>query len=258
MKKPRGLFILRDLGGIKCAEGRRVITGRLFRSSHLAKLKGKAPMKLLHAFGIEHVADLRSDSEVLEKPDVIAEGMEYHRFTPLDDEQNPSVTRKNRLGILTRIMAEEGGTAEHMRRMYRTLVTAPDCLEAYKGLLGLLLEDDGGVLWHCTQGKDRTGVGTAIVLMALGADRDVIMEDYMRFNRTGRFKNAMIFLGVSIIKLNLHMARSLNSFLTARTDYLTAAFDEIDSRYGGTESFLTNALGLDTRSIMRLRSIYLA
>ncbi len=258
MRKPRGLFILRDLGGIECADGKKVVYGRLYRSSHLAKLKGKAPAKLLKAFGIEHVVDLRSDSEVAEKPDIIAGGMEYHRFAPLDDEQNPSINRHNRLEILVRIMNEEGGAAEHMRRMYRTLVTDPNCLKAYGELLRLLQkEDDGAVLWHCTQGKDRTGVASAIILMALGAARGTILKDYMRLNRTTRLKNALIFIGVTLIKLNVHMSKALNSFLTARTDYLSAAFEEIDANYGGTSAFLHDALGITDEGIARLRSIYL-
>jgi len=121
----------------------------------------------------------------------------------------------------------------------------------------ILLEDDGAVLWHCTQGKDRTGVVAAATLLALGVDRDEIMRDYMRTNRSCRFKNFWIFIGVTLVTFSVRKAHNLNLLLSSRRGFLAAAFDEIDRVWNGTEGFLHNALRLSDEDIRELREIYL-
>lgn len=257
-KKQKKVGCFRDLGGIVCAGGRQVVQGKLFRSGHLGKLSAAAAEKMYTRHGIAHIVDLRSDSEVRDVPDVVARAAEYHRFTPLDDTRNPSVTRKTRLKILKRLMAKEGGTRKHLCDTYRSLVSLPAALEAYSGLLHLLAEKGESVLWHCTQGKDRTGFGSAVVLLALGADRETVIRDYLDYNLMRRGKNMAIFVAVLMLKFSLHMSRSLNNLLTAQEDYLRAAFDEMDRLYGSTEGFLKNALMLTDEHITQLRSQYLA
>ena len=258
MKKPKRIHFFRDLGGIVCADGKKVIDGMLFRSGHLSRLRDNDAACLHDLYSIDHIVDLRSNSEVTEKPDFVGE-MEYHRFTPLDDTMNPSVNRRNRLSILKKNMAKEGGTRKHLCDVYRAIINLPDSAAAYRSLIQLLLEKkDGGVLWHCTQGKDRTGLGSAIVLLALGADKDTIMQDYLRYNRMCRFQNIMIFIGIVLAKFSVHMARSLNNLMSAQADYLAAAFDEMERLYGSTEAYLRDALKLTEENLLQLRSIYLA
>lgn len=255
----RRLSNFRDLGGIAGADGRPIRRGELFRSGHLAKLRDEAGQALRDRFEIRAVADLRSDSEVAERPDVRVDGVRYLTLPPLTDEQNPSINRTNRRAVLDRLMARQDGTRGYLRETYRTLVTSPMALEAYRRLLRLLIDmPEGGVLWHCTQGKDRAGVGTAIVLMALGVSREDILRDYLSTNRALRLKNSLITAGVFLISFNLRMVRSLRDLLTARREYLEAAFDEVDRRYGGTPGFLHEALGLTDGDIDRLRESYLA
>jgi len=247
--------MLRDLGGIECRDGRKVAEGKLFRSSHLAKADRED--EFFAESGIGHIVDLRSDSELLDKPYEAPAGIEYHRFTPLDDTLNPAVTSKTRNAILKRNMAKEGGTLGHLSGIYRTMITLPAAHEAFKKYFELISSTDRGVLWHCTQGKDRTGMISALTLLALGVDRDVIIADYMRYNESCRFVNAMIFLGVSLAKFSVHTARQLDNLMSAREAYLKAAFEEIDAVYGSTKAFFEKALGLDEAKLERLREKYL-
>lgn len=256
-KAPFGLSFFRDLGGIVCADGRKVLPDKLFRSGHLGKLSSRAADKLEKRFKIKNIADLRSDAEVCEKPDVISSNMAYFHFPPLDDMHNPAVTRKNRMGILRELMSRDGGTFQHLCTTYRTMVREPESLKAFKELIHLAMKNEK-LLWHCTQGKDRTGVGSAILLMALGADRQTILEDYLNYNRLCRIKNFFIFIGVIIVKQSIKTARSLNNLLRANADYLNSAFDEIDRVYGGSDVFLSDALGLTDEDILDLRNMYLA
>lgn len=248
----------RELTSVPCENGRHVKEGLLFRSGHLAK-KNRRSDKKLSRLGIHTVVDLRSPSETAEYPEKMPRGCSYYALPPLNDEQNPSINKHNRRAVLKAIRAKEGGAREHLRKIYRTMVSSPDSTDALSRFMEVLLEnDDGAVLWHCTQGKDRTGIAAAAVLLALGADRDDVMRDYMRSNRYYRIKNALIFAGVSLLTLSIPTALSLNQLLSARREYLLAAFDEIDEKWGGTSGFLTSALGLDDAKIHRLREKYLA
>ena len=254
---PKKINNFRDLGGIPAADGKTVRYGKLYRSGHLAKIKPKTAKKLRDKKGLRTVIDLRAPAELSEKRDVVAEGVEYLHLPPLNDEQNPAVTRKTAKSILNRIMAFEGGARAYLSDTYRTMVTTEPSLEALRELIRELMENDGAVLWHCTQGKDRTGVASAAVLLALGVDREEIMRDYMRTNRSCRFKNFWIFIGVTIVTLSIHTAYSLHLLLTSQRDFLTAAFEEMDRTYGGTEGFLRQGLELTDEDITELREIYL-
>ena len=93
--------------------------------------------------------------------------------------------------------------------------------------------------------------------MALGVDRDEIMRDYLRTNRSARFKNTMIYLGVLLVTFSKHTADELDLLLTAHNCYLEAAFEEIDRVYGGKEEFLDKGIGLTKSDITKLKELYL-
>ena len=246
----------RDLGGIPAADGKKIRYGMLYRSGHLCKISQRKAEYLRDKKGIGTVVDLRSPSELAEQQDVIADGVRYIHLPPLNDEQNPSINKRNRRAVLECIMAKEGGARRHLSDIYRLMVTQKESLEAFGEWIRLLAEqDNSGVLWHCTQGKDRTGIAAAIILMALGVDREDIMRDYMRTNRSCAGINALIYLGVVLVTFSIHTAHSLNLLLSSRKFFLEAAFDEIDSIYGGTEGFLHGGLGLSDEEIQRLRTI---
>ncbi len=248
----------RDLGGIRTADGKVIREGLLYRSGHLAKIKEKTARKLRDKKGLRTVIDLRAPAELAHRRDIVPAGVDYLHLPPLTDEQNPAVTRQTGPSILSKIMKVDGGARAYLEDTYRTMVTSEFSLEALRKFMRTLMEEDGAVLWHCTQGKDRTGIASAAILLALGVDRDEIMRDYMRTNRSCRFKNFWIFLGVTLVTLSIRSAYSLYLLLSSQDEYLHAAFEEIDRFWGGTEEFLHRGLKLTQEDICELRSIYLA
>ena len=248
----------RDLGGISTSDGKKIRYGMLYRSGHLCSISSVKAEYLRDKKGIRTVVDLRSPSELSEHSDVLANGVRYIHLPPLNDEQNPSINKNNRVGVLKNIMAKEGGARRHLSDIYRLMVTQKESLEVFREWLRLLSDrKNTGVLWHCTQGKDRTGIAAAIILMTLGVDRKEIMRDYMRTNRSCAWVNFWIYIGVSIVTFSIYTAHSLNLLLSSRKFFLEAAFDEIDRVYGGTDGFLHNGLGLSDKEIQTLRDIYL-
>ena len=248
----------RDLGNLPAADGRKIKKGKLYRSGHLCKISETTAKYLYEEKGLRTVIDLRSPSELAEQQDVIDAGVRYIHLPPLNDEQNPSINRENRKSVLMEIMAKEGGAKKHLSDVYRLMITQKESLEAFSEMLRIMADEkSGAVLWHCTQGKDRTGIAAAIILLALGVDRKDIMRDYMRTNRSKVLINSLIFIGVSIVTFSIYTAHSLNLLLSAKKYFLQAAFEEIDSVYGGTREFLHNGLGLSNEDIVHLQNMYL-
>lgn len=253
----RKIANFRELGGIRCADGRRIRHGRLFRGGKLVDLSEKAEKSLLAA-GINRVIDLRSPSELAEYPETVPEGIEYRSIPMLNDQENPSINRQNRRAIFTEIQHKEGGAIGHLQGIYRIMVTSDMAINSLREIFSVLLDPEAkGVFWHCTQGKDRTGITAAVILMALGADRSEIMRDYMKSNNYYRLKNTLIFIGVLIVTFSVSSAKALHRLLSSRIEYMNAAFEEIDKRWGGTEAFLHDAIGLRDSDIAALRNTYL-
>lgn len=260
MKEVRSKKIanFRDLGGIPAADGRRIRPGMLFRSGHHARLTNSDSILLVHILKIHSVIDLRSDEELRDKPDRHAHGINYHHMPLLSNEQNPSVTSKTRLKILKKNMAYPGGTKGYLIDCYRSLVSSKLSRDSLSASLKILLENRGATLWHCTQGKDRAGFFTAVVMMALGVDKDEIRQDYLSTNRFCRTRTRLCCLGTVVATLKPSYGKALLDLLSARDEYLDAAYSEIDRLFGGVHGYLTSGLGLTDSDLDRLKDIYLA
>ena len=200
----------RDLGGIKNSRGQAIPSGLLFRS---ANLNAAAPSDLN---GISTVIDLRTDIGRERAPDQIPENISYHSI-PLFDAQAAGITRSASLD-----------TVPDMVTLYRKMIT--EHREAVQAVLSIIFTHDfssGGILWHCTAGKDRCGVITAHVLAALGVDRDTIMADYMLSNaacipEADAIRESLLTAGKSQEEAD----KVWNAFI-AKEEYMNAALDEM-------------------------------
>ena len=256
-RKIKHLAAFRDLGGIEAADGKKIRKGLLFRSGHHGKLTAPEADIMKNLFGVTDIVDLRSPSEISEKPDVTSKGVIFKHLPSLNDEENPSINRHNRTAELKRLMAKEGGTRAHLCGIYRLLATNKMAIDSHRELLKTVLESRGGVLWHCTQGKDRTGVATALILSVLGVDREVIKQDYMLYNSAAAVKNFFIYLGMTVLFPGTKRAKSLNFLLTAHEEYINAFFDQIDETFGSIGDYIRNALGFDDGMIAEMKRKYL-
>lgn len=151
-----GASNLRDLGGWPVADGRRVRAGSVWRS---AALHGLTPedLGLLAATGLRTVCDLRGAQEAARAPSRLPAGALAH---PLPIEPFVGASLKD---MLERGMATGEGATGLLRQAYLAYVT--EHLEAYRRLFALLLEEERRpLLFHCSAGKDRTGVAAALIL----------------------------------------------------------------------------------------------
>ena len=157
---------IRDLGGI-CTKDRKIIKqGCLIRSANLTQAEEQ------DLGGISAVIDLRTPGERDEKPDCPC-GREYLPI-PIFEHITAGISHEKK--------AEKKGVPD-MSGLYRWLVR--ECRDAFKKVVVEIMTHDystGAILWHCSEGKDRCGLTTALILEILGVDRCAIMEDYLKTN----------------------------------------------------------------------------
>lgn len=94
---------------------------------------------------------------------------------------------------------------------------------------------------HCAVGKDRTGVGSALVLFALGADVNTVMEDYLLTNETlAPFRNHL--LDEFSKTMSEHVVKKFEYVFSVREEFLQTALKSIENNYGGVDSWLEKTL----------------
>ena len=129
--------------------------------------------------------------------------------------------------------------------------------KAYHDAFQILLDNkDGAVLFHCAQGKDRTGTLAAMILYVLGVDRDTIMEDYLLTNMYQAESSDEIVAWVAQETDDpylQHQARLTNDVDAA---YLEAFFDGCEQVYGSFDAFMEKGIGLSAKDIQTLRDMY--
>ncbi|CAI1745001.1 Protein tyrosine/serine phosphatase [Serratia quinivorans] len=141
-----------------------------------------------------------------------------------------------------------------MLELYRRL---PFGNAAYKQLAKLLSNvDNGAIVQHCAVGKDRTGVGSALVLFALGADEATVVEDYLLTETTlATFREQM--LDQLSIRLNASALGQFAYVLSAREEFLMTALNCIRDQYGSTDRWLEAEYGLGQNQREALQAFYL-
>lgn len=255
----RHIHALRDLSRCHNFNGVKIKKGVFFRSGYLGKLNEKQADQFIQEFNIGYVIDLRTDEEVKIAPDANFKGVKYFHVPVLEAFDNPVITKETRTEILLDIAKNKGGAVNYLSRVYAKMVTDEYCLDQFKKIFQIFLnkEDDKAIIFHCSQGKDRTGVLSALILYALGVDESSIFYDYRRFNTAYRFKNFMISVLVAFRFFSFKVSKDLYFLQMAHKKLIHTTFDEIKKVSDDRLVFFEKSLGLDESAINKLRDMYL-
>jgi protein-tyrosine phosphatase len=250
----------RDLGGHVTRDGRRVRTGVLFRADALHRLSD-ADLEVAAGLKLACVIDFRSPDEVaLAGADRLPDPAPRRVELPIVDLDlfalmNNALTGGPSDGTALDFLREDapdGGAPALMANLYRRFVSGDGPRAAFARALRLVASPtELPLLFHCTVGKDRTGWLAAVVLTALGVERDAILADYLRTNeRSGEFVDFV----VAILDGRVTDPRVVVPLMEARSAYLEAGFTEADRVYGGMDGYLRAGLGADDDLLASLRT----
>lgn len=236
-----GAVNCRDLGGYLNRSGLRVRSGMVFRSDQLAEIT-EADKAQLQALGLRSLCDLRAAEERQQKPNQAF-------FPPAPRTYDLGFMPKGGDRLISDARAGSIKIAEIKDRVidiYRHFVT--DRTENFARLLHLLSTESCPVLIHCTSGRDRTGVASALILSALDVPEETIFEDYII---SDYFRRDLAFQMGDV-------GRELMDELTkADPDYLQAAFDVMATGWGSVDGYISKALQLSDEKREVLRQLLL-
>ncbi|WP_327288015.1 tyrosine-protein phosphatase [Streptomyces sp. NBC_01198] len=253
-----GVRNFRDVGGLPTTDGRRVRHGVLFRSGHLAHATAK-DADFLEGLGLNTIFDFRNPDDVaLEGQDVALRGTRNLSMPLNDPADNAGFWQTVRDGDVPSLQAVlgEGRGEARMVAAYRKLIL--ERTEEHSRMLDLLSASDGPAvpaLLHCAAGKDRAGTSIAIILLALGVQRSAIEADYLESNARHRRYKVVRGDGSTGTAIDPQVSELLSPLFEARVEYLRAAFDTIEERWGSVDRYLAEGLGLtpERRAALRER-----
>jgi protein-tyrosine phosphatase len=238
----------RDFGGYSIGQtGRRVKRGRLFRAGHLADLSA-ADLAVIGDLGISHLYDFRRGFEQEHKPNHPSLLGAIKHVIHLD------ITPGNQVGsldVVTKATSLPHESHTFMCEINRELALSHQ--SSFKRIFeGLLSDPDATILVHCAAGKDRTGFAAEVVLLALGVELDVVMQDYLLTQRyflpheqIPMLREKYGFEGVS--------DEVLEPIVDTRRDYLQAGIDAMLEHSGSIDQYLREAFGLGVIERQQLR-----
>ena len=253
------LHNIRDLGGMYTSDGRRIVSGKLVRCGNLSELSENDRGEFASLADI--VIDFRSDGERREKPDIELSGIQYHHI-PILDSLTEGITREESAdrNIFSRLGADPEKARQYMCDMYHTFAENDFAAAQYGAFIRLLMKPgEKAIVWHCTAGKDRAGIGAAIIEEILGVKRDDVIEDYLMTNEYLKEDIAFLteFVKNQADEGSIIKRESLQYLLGAERDYIEEYYRTIDSKYGSFDLFLEKGLGLTAEVIQKIQSLYL-
>lgn len=241
----------RDIGGFKSSDGRVVKEGLFFRSANLVNLS-KNDLQMLKDLNIKTIFDFRDESEILSSPSDIVENINYIRI-PAMPQLKSNIAQLGSIKEMMENMFDKNNAFELLKEAYYNL---PVNNPAYKELVKLMQNDSNlPILMHCTAGKDRTGVGSAIILMILGVNRSSIVEDYLKSNQSAKDSINEI-LSVQPELKNVPKDK-LKYIFGVNETYINEVFKRIDTDFDSTEDYLLKEFNLTKDDIKNLQSKYL-
>ena len=234
-----GASNFRDLGGYAGTGGRPVRWRRLFRSDHLAALTPE-DARTFQQLGVTRTFDFRGTGERAAVPYDLP-GVTQHAL-PIE----PTVVQRMKDLLDAGETVTPAHTVELMQHTYRAFVH--DNATRFRALFSHLLESDAPLVFHCTAGKDRTGFAAALILLALGVPRDVVMQDYLLTNELLRMDSAPAY-GIP--------PEVMQVLWRVQAEFLDAALHAVDTDHGDVRTYLARELGVGAAERQRLAQLYL-
>lgn len=242
---------LRELGGLEAADGRHVRHGLLYRGSTLHTLDD-AQKALVDGFGLKFMLDLRAAGEAVGKDDYVPKGTHYVRVAGMYDSEGREVDFSPAgIGRIAKFIMQD--PSSFMRSLYASMMFGNPAVHA---LVSALVAKEAPLYFHCSAGKDRTGVCAAVLLMLLGVPDDEIVREFLL---TNEYRAPIINMRPEDIPSHISAQDRENwsKINSVQEIDLRTALSAVDERYPTREAYFAQEFGLDEEALAALRDAYL-
>lgn len=236
---------IRDIGGYTGHDGRKIKWRKVIRSEELAHLSDK-DVSYFSALKLKHVFDFRNQFKSERQVDRLPKNTEYH-LLPIFSSADMGVDHMD--------FTQPGAVDQFMRNIYK--IQTEERAQCFAEVLKYLTEpSEFPILYHCTNGKDRTGFMTYLILSLLGVKEDVILSDYSLTNLT--FDESYLLLG-NIMSEELGIENyHLWEFYGVKPEWLQLSMDYVNKNFGNVETYLMEETDLREKDFKKIRENLLA
>ena len=211
----------RDLGGYKSVlDGKILEKYRIFRSD-VQNDPSEKDIDFLKEHNISTIIDMRGEKDTTRKPSGFVDRESFTYINIPIDEGSGIPESVDQVGASYLEIAQ----AKNMPRVFKAIANA-----------------EGGVMFNCTAGKDRTGVVSAVILSLCGVSREDVIRDYLITKECNRERFELIHKNFPEIDMNI---------VIPSERYMQEFLHEIDTQYGGTEEYLLS-IGVTEKEIQKI------
>ncbi|CDF91367.1 uncharacterized protein ZBAI_08992 [Zygosaccharomyces bailii ISA1307] len=254
----------RDLGGYQTVyQGRRIKTGCFYRCANVCDITPDALKYLQHKLDVVTVFDLRAPDEA--KENGLLDNNKLVKSLPFNNNMNtsPEVLAEHYQGLLI--------SSYSFPKAY--MIVLKNSIDSIKTFFQFLLEPQGAVAFHCTAGKDRTGILSMLLLSILGVDDDTIAREYelttlglktetkliKKLEARGDLYYSMLGPNSEALVKEYHLTpdKMAKTLLSSRYEAMRFFIDDFRAEYESADSFFMHELQFSTHAIGRLRDLYL-
>lgn len=259
----QGVLNARELGGLPLKNNRVVKHGKIIRTGRLSDLTVDDRRQLKDIWRVTKIIDLRNNREASEYPDIEVEGAVYQQISIIPGEldgisrQDDGMDPIDRAIIRAVNLHKNGGAKGLLEGMYGQMAADEYCADRIKDFFDMMLDlEDGSFIWHCTSGKDRTGVTGGLMLYVLGADMETIKEDYLYTNIQNRQHRETVLDMMKVKKASDIRIEEIRILESVDWAYMESFFEGIKTKYGSIETFLLQRIGIDEDKLKKLKEKY--
>ena len=247
----------RQLGGYIIGD-KQIKKDLLLRTARLSALSAEDSLLLTEKYKVQCIYDFRSAGEIQTAPDVIP-GDARHlplsiSFSDNGGQADYKVESDAQMIQMLLENAEHPKIQAMCEVMYDKIFFDESSQVVYRQFFADLLTldpNDGAVLWHCTQGKDRAGCASAMLLAALGAERDLIVADFTLSKHYYDPHTAKIPTATEA------QQKAISTLISANPTIFEATLDKVEARYGSLANYLTECIGVTPEMMETLRERFL-
>lgn len=252
----------RDLGGYTTQDGHQVRWGKLFRTGAMTELTDQ-DYQVLDTFDVATVVDFRTADERQSEPTDWR--VDNAKVLSWEYEMDMGAG-----GTFTDVFRQPDLSAEKvevaMAKMYPNILESQK--PAYRAMFDRLIQSDDALVFNCTAGKDRTGIAAALILTALGVDRDTVIKDFMLSDQY-YLQNPVNFAShaegeemdpkeqAMMAMFKQIPAEVLQPIMGVRESFIQAAFDSMEQQSGSVMAYIQQELNVDDQALQQLRQNFL-
>jgi protein-tyrosine phosphatase len=234
-----GIANFRDFGGYPTGDARRVRTGTLFRSGHLADATPE-DLEKITALGLSVIVDLRWSAERRRHPTGRWNNGCRIITSDLGGDHDPwrAFLRNSDLSAKS--------IRDYIVGLYLRMPFEPSYIDLFSRFFAALATTSGALLVHCMGGKDRTGLVVALTHRLLGVPRDDILADYLLTNQLWAFDihGASVACGIAEAAGRAPDQAAVRAVMEVEAAYLDAAFGAIEAGSGSFDAYFETVLGV--------------